>query len=103
MIGSNLVKALLLRGDKVKIVDNGADAIDLAKAGDFDLVLCDLVIGYDVIKVINRSEKRPKIGIITGWGENLRLIEGEGMKVDFIHRKPIDFSELTKHINDLGI
>lgn len=99
-----LDKFLSKAGHKVKTVDNGADAIELMKREEFDLVLCDLampnVIGYDVIKALNDLEKRPKIGIITGWGEKLKAIDGEGMKIDFIFKKPFNLSMLTKHIND---
>jgi CheY-like chemotaxis protein len=95
------------KGHLVRTVDNGREAIVLAKIDDYDLVLCDLampnVYGYDVIKALNKLEKRPKIGIITGWGEKLKPIDDEELKVDFIIKKPFDFSELTKHINDLGI
>ncbi|MCP4975120.1 MAG: response regulator, partial [Maribacter sp.] len=59
------------------------------------------VSGYDVIKVINELEKIPKTGIITGWGERVKRVEEEGMKVDFILKKPFDLSSLTKHINDV--
>lgn len=99
-----LNKFLLRNGHKVKTVDNGADAIELLNNEHFDLALCDLampnVFGYEVIKVLNELEKRPKIGIITGWGEQLKPIDEEGLNVDFIIRKPFDFSELTKNIND---
>jgi DNA-binding NtrC family response regulator len=78
-------------GHKVKTVDNVADAINIIKTEDFDLVLCDLVMpdvsGSDVIKFLNELKKRVKIGIITGWGETLKPIE-EGMNVDFVIRKP---------------
>ena len=78
-------------------------AIELAKRERFDLVLCDLampeVFGYDVIKALNKLEKRPKIGIVTGWGGKLKPLDDEDFKVDFIIKKPFDFSELTKHIN----
>jgi response regulator RpfG family c-di-GMP phosphodiesterase len=88
----------------IHAVDNGADAIKLVKKEVFDLVLCDLamphVFGYDVIKALNLLEKRPKIGIITGWGENLRSIKEVGEEIDFIVRKPFNFSELTKKINE---
>ncbi len=91
-------------GHKVKTVDNGADAINIIKTENFDLVLCDLVMpdvfGYDVIKAFNEQEKRPKIGIITGWGEKLKPIE-EGIKVDFIIKKPFDLLVLRKQINDV--
>jgi PAS domain S-box-containing protein len=93
-------------GHKVKTADNGADAIELLKREEFDLTICDLampdVCGYDVIKALNGLEKRPKIGIITGWGENLRPIE-ENIKVDFIIKKPFNLSELRRQIIDLDI
>ncbi|MBC8555318.1 MAG: PAS domain S-box protein, partial [Candidatus Brocadiales bacterium] len=102
-IGKLLNEFLSDDGHKVKTVDNGADAIKLSKRKSFDLVLCDLVMpdvsGYDVIKALNKLDRRPKIGIITGWNENLKPIE-EGMKVDFVVRKPFDFSELANHINE---
>ncbi|MGR3303462.1 MAG: response regulator [Candidatus Scalindua sp.] len=95
------------KGHLVRTVDSGREAIILTKAADYDLVLCDLVMpdvfGYDVIKALNKLEKRPKIGIMTGWGEKLKSIDEEGLKVDFIIKKPFDFSVLTGHINDLGI
>ena len=91
-------------GNKVKTVNNGSDAINIVKSEEFDLVLCDLAMpdisGHDVIEALNKLEKRPKIGIITGWGEKLKPME-ESMNVDFIARKPFNFSELTKQINDL--
>ncbi len=57
--------------------------------------------GYDVINGLNDLEMRPKIGIITGWGEKLKAIDGEGIEVDFTIKKPFVFSELTRKINDV--
>ena len=92
------------QGHKVKTVNNGTEAIDLSKNEHFDLVLCDLVMpkvsGYDVVKALHKLKKVPKIGIITGWGD-LNFTEEDGKRVDFIIRKPIDFSILSKHINDV--
>jgi len=100
-----LVDYLSRFGHKVKAVDGGHDAIELAKRETFDLVLCDLamphVFGYDVIKVFNKLEKRPKIGIITGWGGVLKPMDDEEFKVDFIVRKAFGLSELTDNINDV--
>ncbi len=100
-----LDKFLSESGHKVKVVDNGADAINIITAEYFDLVLCDLVMpnvsGYEVVKVFNGLENRQKIGIITGWGEEFKPAVGEEFKVDFVVRKPFDLSELVKHINDV--
>jgi len=92
-------------GHKVKTVDNGADAINIVKAEEFDLVLCDLampdVYGIDVIKTINGLEKKPKIGIITGGNAEPENMSAEEFQVDFLLMKPFKHPELLKHINDL--
>ncbi len=102
-----LDKFLTRSGHKVKTVDNGADAIGIAKAEDIDLVLCDLVIpdvfGIDVIKAINRLERNPRIGIISGWSEKPGTVEGGELQVDFFLSKPFKLSKLKECINDLGI
>jgi hypothetical protein len=49
---------------------------------------------------LNGLEKSPKIGIITGWGEELNPQENEGLKVDFIVKKPFKLSYLTKQISE---
>lgn len=92
-------------GHTVKVLNNGMEAIELARREDFDLVLCDLampgVTGYDVVKELNNLDRKPKIGLITGWRENLKVLDEEDMKVDFILNKPYNFSKLTKHINEV--
>ncbi|MFV1976629.1 MAG: ATP-binding protein, partial [Candidatus Scalindua sp.] len=92
-------------GHKVKTVGNGAEAIEMAKREEYDLVLCDMLMpdiyGYDVIKALNALDKRPKIGIITGWVEELKPVTSGELNVDFIMKKPFEFSELTKHINEI--
>jgi DNA-binding response OmpR family regulator len=100
-----LDKFLSREGHMVRTVGSGAEAIILAEVSNYDLVLCDMVMpevfGYDVIKALNGLERRPKIGIITGWGEKLNSMEDENIKVDFILKKPFDFSEITMHLNSL--
>ncbi len=103
---SMLEKCLSSRnGYYVKIVDSGAEAIELARKEDFHLVLCDMVMpdvnGYDVIKALNELKKIPKIGIITGWSDKLKPINKSGLSVDFILKKPFEFSALLKKINQL--
>jgi CheY-like chemotaxis protein len=94
-------------GHTVKTVDNGMEAIELAGKEDFDLVLCDLLMpevhGYDVIKAFNQSGKAQNIGIITGWDDELKLIDDKKIKVDFILKKPFKQEELENYINNLKI
>ncbi len=69
----------------------------------FDLLLCDLVMpdmsGHEVIAALDRIEKRPKIGVMTGWSEKIETEDKDELNVDFIIRKPFKFPELTEHIN----
>jgi len=95
------------KGHIVKVTNNGAEAIELSRREDFDLVLCDLAMpevnGYDVIKALSELDKKPKIGITTGWGDKLKPIDEEALMVDFIIKKPFNLSELERKIGDLGI
>ena len=94
------------RGNKVKTVNNGADAIKLIKREEFDIVLCDMVMpgvcGSDVVLAIgNNTEKRPIIGIMTGWCEDYLSLDETDMEVDFVIKKPFKLSELTQRINEV--
>ena len=99
-----LDKLFSKRGYDVMSAYSGTEAIALLKEEEFDLVLSDYVMpkvsGYDVAMFLNTLEKRPKIGIITGWGELINTNEREEMKVNFVITKPFDFSELTKQVDD---
>ena len=99
-----LQEFLCNKGFNTSGAHGGAEAIELLKNEEFDLVLCDYVMpgvtGYDVVRSLNVLDKRPKIGIITGWSELLRTKEKEEMNVDFFFKKPFDFSELETFIND---
>ena len=105
MILDILNKFLSKKGHNVKIVDNGADAINMIKGEGFDLVLSDLsmphINGYEVIKACNKLGKRPKTCIITGWNDELDLVADENTKVDLILRKPFDLKVLARRINEL--
>jgi len=104
VICENLDGFLSREGHTVKAVNSGAEAIALAGKDDFDLVLCDLampeVTGHDVIKALNGLDKRPKIGLITGWDEKLTF-EGGELKADFIVKKPFKLLELARQINNV--
>ena len=92
-------------GHIVKTVGNGAEAIELAKREDFDIVICDLtmpgVTGHDVIKALNELDKVPKIGVSTGSIEDYSSAEVNALKADFIINKPFRLLELANKINVL--
>jgi CheY-like chemotaxis protein len=79
--------------------------MELLKSECFDLVLCDLVMpeisGRDVINLLDTLDKRPKVGLIIGWSEEIVTTDEGGLNVDFFVKKPFDFSMLSKHINEV--
>ncbi len=99
-----LERFLSTEGHRVKVVNISTEAMKLLKEEEFDLVLSDYnmpdVTGYDIVKFLDRSKKRPKIGIITSLDDSLVHNLLKEANVDFIINKPFDFSELTNKIND---
>ncbi len=104
-VGKILYEYLTWCGHRVKVVDNGAEAIKLSTNENFDLVLTDLIMpgvtGYDVIKALNGFNKRPKIGLVTGWSEEFKPIDGDGLRVDFIVKKPFNLLAVARKINNV--
>ena len=98
-----LCELLSQEGQNVKSVCCGKDAIELLKSESFDIVLCDLVMpetgSREVIKMLNTLNKRPVVGIVTGWSEDKEVFSVEDMKVDFIVKKPFDPSDIMTCIN----
>ena len=92
-------------GHMVKAVSNGAEAIEMAKREDFDLVICDLtmpdVTGHDIVNALNELDKVPKIVISTGSIDDYSSAEVNALKTDFIINKPFKLIELANKINVL--
>lgn len=102
----NLLNSFLSKeGHQVKAVDISTEAMKLLEVEEFDLVLSDYAMpyatGYDIAKFLDRLERRPKIGIITGWDESVDVKKIEGIKIDFIIKKPFELLELARQINDV--
>ncbi len=106
-ICESLGKLIVEEGQNVCTVTSGAEAVKLIKKRKFDLILCDLVMpdvnGLDVVNSLQTMNKPPKVGLITGWKYEMEDAEKDGLKVDFIARKPFNLSKLRKYINDLWI
>ena len=89
----------------VKSANSGAAAMKLLETENFDLVLSDLVMpdvsGHDIVKAARALERKPKVGLITGWQNPYETDMEDALKADFVVKKPIDFSKLTCCINDV--
>ena len=89
-------------GHNVKTVESGEMALDVLNKESFDIVLCDLVMpgmsGYAVVEELNMFEKKPKIGVMTGWSKEIDDENESNLNVDFIIKKPFKFPVLSEYI-----
>ncbi len=103
-ISGILYMFLSRQGYNVKKVDSGAGAIKLLQKECFDLVICDLgmpeVSGWDVIRFVESLDKKPKMGLITGWADMLDSLKEDDFGVDFVISKPIKFRKLSTLIKE---
>ncbi len=97
------------RGHKVFIAKDSSDGIKMYENNRYDVVLCDLAMpkvnGWKVAKhikdfaAIKEMAKTPFV-LITGYELDTDNLNYKKEGVDFILKKPLEFDELNKMIND---
>jgi DNA-binding response OmpR family regulator len=101
-IASFIAKGLRANGFSTESVDDGNDALRLARSGDFDLLILDLGLpgmdGFDVLREL-RGEGRPlPVVILTARDTvNDTVVGFEGGADDYI-TKPFRFEELLARV-----
>ena len=103
VIGKILKNLLSDNGYIVRYVNEGRKAIDLLSKECFDLMLCDIglpdVSGWDIIKFIETVEKKPKIGVISGFPDvREQYKNGQLLAFDFVITKPYELEEVLSSV-----
>ncbi|MCF6148540.1 MAG: PAS domain-containing protein [Candidatus Kuenenia sp.] len=103
LVIGNIVKNFLSdHGYIVQYVNEGCKAIDLLAKECFDLVLCDIgipdVSGWEIIKFSETLEKKPKIGIITGFLDITEKYKNEHLQPDFVVTKPYELEDVLTSV-----
>lgn len=99
----NVAKALCrrLRGHEVSMAGSGAEAIALCLAGDYDLILCDVMMpnlsGADVHQRLTalRPEVVPRIVFVTGGTFTPHVTEFMDKVPNRVLEKPVDRETLA--------
>ena len=90
----------------VTVAQNGGDGIDLAKTGDFDVIILDLMLpdmhGYDVCQRLRQDGQHTPILMLTAMDAIEDKIKGIKIGADDYLTKPFDFDELLVRIEALG-
>jgi DNA-binding response OmpR family regulator len=101
-ISSFLQKGLRAQGFVPTVAEDGAEALSLARAGEFDLVLLDLGLpsrdGLSVLEELRRSDRRLPVIILTARSEVDDTVAGLDGGADDYVTKPFRFEELVARI-----
>jgi CheY-like chemotaxis protein len=92
-------------GHDISTADDARSALEMIKAKEFDVVLCDIALpdgnGYDVI--VEAKRKRPVKGVaISGFAAPADIERGRTAGFDFHLAKPVDFHELRSVLGQIA-
>ena len=89
----------------VTVAQTGRDGVDLAKTGEFDVIILDLMLpdmhGYDVCQRLRQGGEHTPILMLTAMDALEDKIKGIKIGADDYLTKPFDFDELLVRIEAL--
>ena len=101
-IQSFLVKGLKAEGFNTDCVDNGEDALILARREPYDSILLDIMIpgrdGLDVLKRLRQEKINTPVILVTARGELEDRLQGLDLGADDYLAKPFHIEELVARI-----
>lgn len=103
-----LTLAMIFRQEGFRVTTAGscAEALELLKQQQFDVVLTDLHmekpdVGLDVARAAHRKQPRPVIVVLTGYASMSNAHEALRVPVDHYAFKPAEISELLESVRRL--
>jgi DNA-binding NtrC family response regulator len=85
-------------GYKVASASDGAEAIDILKKDEFDLILLDIkmpnVDGFEVLKFVKETHPNTKVIMLTGFADLKNAIESKKLGAEDFVSKPYDLVDL---------
>ncbi|PKQ28452.1 MAG: hypothetical protein CVT63_02595 [Candidatus Anoxymicrobium japonicum] len=96
---------LRLEAFDVKVALNGTTGLELAREGDVDLIICDIMMpdidGYEICRQLKKDKETGDIPIIllTARTEVEDKVAGLEAGADDFITKPFSFADLIEHIN----
>jgi len=104
-IARGLELNLKLKGHEVEVAGDGETALDLARRGDFDLILLDVrlpgIDGFEVCQTLRSENVFTPILILTARGQPDDVIFGLKLGADDYVVKPFDLAELLARVDGL--
>ena len=105
LVGITIQKALLVDGHMVEIAPDGAQALSMFGAGQYDIVITDFQLGQmDGLEVAagvkNLSPAKPVI-LITAYADKLNSNMGKVSNVDLVLNKPFSVGQLLEALSKI--
>jgi PAS domain S-box-containing protein len=98
MVRDVVADSLRAAGAEVAAVGSGREAVEALARGRFDLVVTDLgmpdVNGWDVARAAARLDPRPRVLLLTGWGDAASPDAATSGLVERVLAKPIELEDL---------
>jgi CheY-like chemotaxis protein len=92
-------------GHDISVAEDARSALDMIKAKEFDVVLCDIALpdgnGYDVIAEAKRKGAVKAVAI-SGFAARDDVERGRKAGFDFHLAKPVDFHELRSVLGQIA-
>ena len=107
-IASFVEKGLKSAGYAVTVAANGSDGFELARGGDFDLVLLDVGLpgmdGFEVLKSLRRDPEFMALPVImlTAKAQDKDVFEGYHYGADMYLTKPFNPMELVAFVKRIA-
>jgi len=100
-----LKKGLSESGFVVDVAEQGEDGLHLARTGDYDLILLDVMLpqqdGWSVLTEMRRSGKQTPILFVTARDSIQDRVKGLELGADDYLVKPFAFSELLARVRSI--
>ena len=101
-IRTGLVDVFVFHGYQVDFAEDGAEGLDKALSGDFDLVILDVMLpsmnGYDICKAIREKDKDQPIIMLTAKTADEDVIQGLSLGADDYVAKPFSVAQLVLRV-----
>ncbi len=100
-----LTDAFIVFGHQVTKAQNGREALEYFKHGDFDLAIIDVELpvmnGLDLTAEIKKIEPEFPVILITGYSHLYKPQDVLSLDVEAFLKKPINVTELVSIINQI--
>jgi DNA-binding response OmpR family regulator len=97
----------ILKGEKIQsdVVDNGADGLDYARIGSYDLMILDVMLpkmnGFDVARQLRQEKNATPILMLTARDDVQNKVRGLDCGADDYMTKPFAAEELLARVRAL--